>query len=114
MKTFSMELKDLEKLEKDTRRELSIDLYNLQHFFIEEPHNIYLLSLLTESYSLKSKLILELVEILREAQDIEEKDGKKVVPLEEKSLIFLQTAVIAKLQVARDLAQISRISDREV
>ena len=109
-----MELKDLQDLEVSTRKEVYIALQNMQHFCIEEPHNIHLLSLLTESYSLRSKLLLELVAILEEAEGIEEKDGKTAVPLQEKTLMFLQTAIIAKIHVDKDLRAISKISIQEV
>ena len=85
MSTYSMELQNMEKIAADCDRNISMHTSNLLYFLQEEETNIYLISLLTEAYSISSKLKIELNYIMEEARDIEEKDGKVIVPLEEKS-----------------------------
>ena len=109
-----MELGNIEKIARDCERNLSMHSNNLLYYLQEEQENIYVISLLTEAYSISSKLLLELNCIVEEASDIEEKNGKVIVPLEEKTMAFIQTALIASLHVSRDLTNIVRISALEV
>jgi len=109
-----MELSRIKKIARDCERNMSMHSNNLLYFLQEEQENIYVISLLTEAYSISSKLFLELNYIMEEASDIEEKDGKIIVPLEDKTMAFIQTALIASVHVSRDLTNIVRMSALEV
>ena len=114
MNAYSMDLHKLEKIAKDCERNISMHTSNLLYFLQEEETNVYTISLLTEAYSISSKLLIELNYIIEEASDIEEKDGKIIVPLEEKTLAFIQTALLASVHVSRDLTNITRLAALEV
>ena len=114
MSTYSMELQNMEKIAADCDRNISMHTSNLLYFLQEEETNIYLISLLAEAYSISSKLKIELNYIMEEARDIEEKDGKVIVPLEEKTLMFIQTAMLASVHTSMDLTNILRVSNLEV
>jgi len=112
--TYSVDLEYIKKLITECERDIALNSGNLRHFFNEEAEDIYLLSLLSESYSVTSKLWMELNLIIREAEGLKEEDGKIDVPLGEKTILFIQTALLARMQVAGDLAKISRISSVEI
>ena len=112
--TYSIDLEYIKKLTAECERDIALNSGNLRHFFNEEAEDIYLLSLLSESYSVTSRLWMELNLIIREAEGLEEKDGKIDVPLGEKTMLFIQTALLAKVQVSGDLARISRVSSVEI
>jgi len=112
--TYSIDLEYIKKLTSECERNIALSSENLRHFFNEETEDIYLLSLLSESYSITSRLWMELNLIIGEAEGLEEKDGKIDVPLGEKTMLFIQSALLAKVQLDGDLARVTRVSSVEI